>query len=588
MSEVDVLIITALPLEFEAACEVALTSYAGPDTTVAWEKRDGDTEAPYRFRRLALSSDITLGVAIARPINMGPVHTAQLATTLFKRLHPQIMAMCGVCAGKPSELTWGDVIIADRTYDYERGKHGGEGFRPDIDPSRIPPDWIRDAQELKPDGLPSYGAASSEDAKFWLLERLCHLRTTHDHPARERYFPFSWEESVSDLKNDGKIRIQGGKMSITRKGKNFVENSLIVGKGPPTKLPFAIKVAPIASGSAVRGDNPWEALSKAGVRSVLGIEMEAAAIGTVCGILGCQRWVVVKAVMDHADQYKADRYKNFGARASAEVLFRFLAAVFQRDRLRPPVSQPKNTVAAQKKNNEIFVVPFTGQNWVYVGAENYKPNGEFVFGFIVRVVSTRPFSLTALSGYLYANDGCICLCGAPTIQVDGKFIETIGNYENFMKPVLCDDGSLTINYRREVRPPLMEQVPSDCEYGDLWIRLRILESGKEREMDFFFRYEGGGILAAIETKRDERFLSDAALMRLREANFIDDATLAEVSRLTPCRRYHLSTFPNQARQALVYHGETEDILELLVKLKSLEIALRHNSGKDFRHNENGH
>ncbi|WP_400768710.1 hypothetical protein [Methylosinus sporium] len=69
-----------------------------------------------------------------------------------------------------------------------------------------------------------------------------------------------------------------------------------------------------------------------GVRSVVALEMEAASIGEVARSNGVAEWMVVKGVMDYADPNKDDRYKPFAARASAEVLVRFLEGRFEDDR----------------------------------------------------------------------------------------------------------------------------------------------------------------------------------------------------------------------------------------------------------------
>ena len=94
---------------------------------------------------------------------------------------------------------------------------------------------------------------------------------------------------------------------------------------PPETLPIAIKTGPIASGNVVVKDGvTWDKLKKMGVRSVLGLEMEAAAIGEIARGCGVAEWIVIKGVMDHADPRKDDRFKPFAARASAEALRAFL------------------------------------------------------------------------------------------------------------------------------------------------------------------------------------------------------------------------------------------------------------------------
>ena len=61
-----------------------------------------------------------------------------------------------------------------------------------------------------------------------------------------------------------------------------------------------------------------------GVRKVLGVEMEAAAISALAHVQQLPYAVVMKAVMDHADPNKSDNFKPFAARASAECLIEFL------------------------------------------------------------------------------------------------------------------------------------------------------------------------------------------------------------------------------------------------------------------------
>src|ERR1019366_2474629 len=96
----------------------------------------------------------------------------------------------------------------------------------------------------------------------------------------------------------------------------------------PDKLPFKLKVGPIASGNAVVKDGvTWDHLKHLGVRTAGGLEMEAAFIGRAAQQLNIPGWIVAKGVMDYADPKKDDRFKPFAARASAGVLFRFLDKV---------------------------------------------------------------------------------------------------------------------------------------------------------------------------------------------------------------------------------------------------------------------
>ena len=331
MSNLDVLVVTALPEEFEAARQVASSENTKNPGVLFWEEMDRDTAEPYILGDY-LAGGASMRIALARPDRMGGTPTAFLATSLVKTLSPKCLAMCGVCAGNPADTALGDIIIAEMTYQYDEGKRNSDSFEGDHRQTLLRnPAWLRILQDLAPDGLPSHGVASKRDSVFWVLEQLYAGRAPRKHPALKRYFQSeSWKKCVQSLQTKGLIRLSNRGFAITDKGRKFVGKSLAEDFAPPKKLPFAIKVGPIASGNAVVKDGlTWDLLRRLGVRSVIGLEMEAATIGSRARMSSID-WVVVKGVMDHADPNKDDRYKQFAARASAEVLFRFLVSQYAR------------------------------------------------------------------------------------------------------------------------------------------------------------------------------------------------------------------------------------------------------------------
>lgn len=327
MSAIDVLIITALQEEYDAARDVASVALGGGFGVTKWEERDTDTPTPYLSGRYVAAGGLSINVALARATRMGGTATSPVVSSLVERLKPRCLAMCGVCAGNPGDVALGDVIIAEMVYPYDEGKQKQDGFEGDHRQTPMRDDWVRAAQDLSPDGLPSYGPASDEEAKTWLLERLFAGDNPRTHPARSRYFPGkAWKERVQAFEGEGLVRREGRQLVLTDSGRSFAEETLFFDVESPQRLPFQIKVGPIASGNVVVKDEvTWQKLKNWGVRSVLGLEMEAATIGSVAHRLGVPAWVVAKGVMDHADPRKDDRYKPFAARASAEVLFKFLS-----------------------------------------------------------------------------------------------------------------------------------------------------------------------------------------------------------------------------------------------------------------------
>lgn len=320
--QTDVLIITALKSEHAAARAAFETN------GVKFEDKDQKKTLPYLTGHLSTSTG-GLSISLARPTRMGATSTVSLAASLIERLRPRCLAMCGVCAGNPSEVALGDIIIAECAYAYDEGKRTTNGFEGDHRQFPLNDSLLRTAQNLAPDDLPTHGTASERDVQMWFLEQLYIGFNPRTHPARERYIRAEdWSLVTTKLEQDALIVRVGKVFEITKAGRDFVESFQAYTVESPSTLPFAIHTGPIASGNAVVKDGvTWEMLKDYGVRTVLGLEMEAAAIAQVAHRHDIPRWIVVKGVMDYADPNKEDRIKPFAARASAEVLHLLLTSM---------------------------------------------------------------------------------------------------------------------------------------------------------------------------------------------------------------------------------------------------------------------
>lgn len=327
MTDVDVLIIAALKIEYEAALNAALTGHSRNPGVASWEDQGRDTPVPFVKGDYVLANGDRLTIAVARPTRMGGAAIAPVVSSLVERLKPKCLAMCGVCAGNPVEVALGDVVIAEMTYVYDEGARTREGFVGDHRQIPLSDFWVRMAQDMSATDLPSYGPASDEEARIWLLERLYVDDDPRQHPARSRYIAaHTWVPHVRALQSRNLVRRVGSSLSLTDEGFSYIEDIIDGDVSGPAKLPFAVVVGPMASGNVVARDGlTWGQLARWGVRSVAALDMEAATIAHVAHRLEVPEWVVAKGVMDHADPRKDDRYKPFAARASAEVLFKLLA-----------------------------------------------------------------------------------------------------------------------------------------------------------------------------------------------------------------------------------------------------------------------
>lgn len=406
MDRIDVLVIAALPEEFEAAKAAGLASTPAGPGVLQWEEGDRDSVPPYSWGDYRVDGKTRFTVALARPTQMGGRTTGPFAASLVHGLRPTSLAMCGVCAGNPADTALGDVVVGEPVYEWDEGKQSASGFEGDHRQFRLEPRWQRTAQDFVAIDLASYGDANEDEALLWFLEQLHRGQQPRNHPARSRYFPSgTWQPRLTRLEEQGLIRREpAGDAVLTNDGSHFVQRRLYDDVDGPQRLPFRVLTAPMASGSAVMADpDVWSRLKAMGMRKIAAVEMEAATIATVAHE---QRlpWLVVKGVMDHADTKKDDRYKQFAARASAQVMFALLerlapAAMVSagNSRINPliatnaePIQDPTAVPSASKLTTDVPTAkpaPAEQQNAVR-SARSYLAAGAFSRKGLIRQLSS--------------------------------------------------------------------------------------------------------------------------------------------------------------------------------------------------------
>jgi nucleoside phosphorylase len=360
---VDALIIAALGEELDAARAAASAPTSGAPGVAHWVEQDADGPTPYLLGEYATNGGGRLSIALARPTHMGGRSIAPIATSLVDRLKPICLAMPGVCAGNPADAAQGDVVVAELAYEHDEGRHTKQAFEGDLRQYPLDVRWVRAAQEFDPTGLPSHGTASEDEAMMWLLARLHLGQEPRDHPARGRYFPEgTWKTRLEAIQARRLIARHGAGWALTAEGKTFILRSLYDDVDGPRRLPFAVLVGPMASGSAVFKDGTiWARQRALGVRKILALDMEAATIATIAHERRVPHWLVVKGVMDPADPTKDDRYKGFAARASAEVLFGLLPRLLPARSTATPTPQP--TPSAPSPSVKLDFVRRLADSW---------------------------------------------------------------------------------------------------------------------------------------------------------------------------------------------------------------------------------
>jgi nucleoside phosphorylase len=209
--------------------------------------------------------DKTIRVLAACADQMGMTATASLTTKISLTFRPKYIFMSGICAGvRGNDLNYGDIIIADQTWDYGSGKIKEDGekkiFEPDPRPIPLSPE---------------------------LVAKMNHFLRKEE------------------------IRIQ-------------IQTSWRDGK----KSPFVLraKLGPVASGAYVVATESILNDIKTHQRKVLGVEMEAYGLYFAAqhSPNNQSKPIMIKSICDFGDASKDDNYQDYAAYTSARFIYNFI------------------------------------------------------------------------------------------------------------------------------------------------------------------------------------------------------------------------------------------------------------------------
>ncbi|WP_437838313.1 pentapeptide repeat-containing protein [Sorangium sp. So ce1153] len=338
----DVVILTALHDELEAL--LALGDGGRP----GWEEHRDQQRFRYFRRRFRHDDGSELAVAAAWIGEMGERAATSRGQQLVQELNPTCLAMCGICAGWRKKVALGDIVVADRLYSYDHGKlvaatkDGTAELFHDLETFSLEKAWKMDAsflaRALSLGDLAEQRPPSPEAQRLWLLQALyAHEKEGAPAPAeraeRRRVCP-DYAAILERLDADKLVDLDADELALTELGhKEMRRQRRLYPDGRALEAPLQIHVGAMATGKTVRADPTlFERLERA-VRSTLAVDMEGMAVAELAERLG-RRSLVVKAVSDHADHTKDDRFRAFACKASATFLLAFLQRYLDLDPLR--------------------------------------------------------------------------------------------------------------------------------------------------------------------------------------------------------------------------------------------------------------
>ena len=331
-SPIDVLVLCALKEEYDALLEVSAdiqgSGWAEQANAQGWLT----SEASFLTAKTG-----ALRIRASYSSTMGREHTLALANQLLAEQPVRCLAMTGICAGRRDKVMLGDVIFADRLYSCDVGKttveNGTHKF--EADPLQYHPTAVWKQRMLAttvPDAawMQTRPSHTHEYQEEWVLR--CRLNNLE--PTQQPDFATHCPDWADVLKRLWRREWLSKPMELTETGRaHAAELQLLYPHQPPESGKFQIHVGPIATGASVIEDAERFSALALSMRKILGLDMEASALG-VAGEFANLPVVVVKGVSDYGDPFKDDRYRVFAARAAAECLIAFFKSAS--DLLVPP------------------------------------------------------------------------------------------------------------------------------------------------------------------------------------------------------------------------------------------------------------
>jgi nucleoside phosphorylase len=317
--QIDVLLICALKDEFDQVLNVT-------DGLIlpGWKSEQGPKGWLVSMGTFETSNDESLTICASWASHMGREQAQGLASLLYQNIPAKCVAMSGICAGRRGKVSLGDVILADRLWSYDAGKitveDGERNFAGDMVQFSPPRPWVQRMQNISISGAEKWlrirPQLTLEYQEQWATTIIHQGTLPQLHPDFSQKCP-DWADVVTRLKTR---KLVNRNLELTDAGRNEA-GRLIAShpKGLPAPRPFRLHVAPIATGAAVIEDEGLFPHLAESMRKVLGVDMEASALATFADFHDIPV-LVAKGVSDCGDTLKDDRYREFAARASAEVL----------------------------------------------------------------------------------------------------------------------------------------------------------------------------------------------------------------------------------------------------------------------------
>lgn len=340
-STLVVCIVCALEKEAQAFLHMAEEHYH-----LAWISQiSNHYKYSYRLSTLANEDEEPVAIHLSWLPRYGPNEMLLHLSHVIEENQPCFTIMTGICAGDRQHVRLGDLIVAERVFSYDTGKmvkgeqeqtvHRHDTLTYQLHENTL--QFLHSFRHWEQLAATFSRPASKRQQRDWLLERLLREQTASikaiPRAELEEYVP-AWRELVQELQQGAQPFLSPAP-ALALLDKAMVE-ALDYGLEPfPFRDPPAPRchIRPLASGRAVRSDNPFKDI-QIPVRGAVAIDMEGDGFARVMEterFLGIE-WLIVKGVSDYADQDKDDSYHIYASNAAAVYALCFIKAYVTQER----------------------------------------------------------------------------------------------------------------------------------------------------------------------------------------------------------------------------------------------------------------
>lgn len=236
-----------------------------------WSEAKVEGDDTKYYRSAWEKGDSRLTVVAGCCVEMGMPAATALAMKMTNEFRPRYMCIVGIAAGVSGNF--GDVLVADQSYDYGSGK-----------------------------------------SRYRLLRGVV------------------FEPAPITILLSGVLKAKVGAFS---RNADALGRIRVGWAGDAPNWPLAMRVGPLASGAAVLENRPLIAQIKRHNRKLIGIEMEAYGVFMACRCCTEPRPLpfAIKSICDFADHRKGDQFQGYAAYTSSRFLFEFALDELSREPL---------------------------------------------------------------------------------------------------------------------------------------------------------------------------------------------------------------------------------------------------------------